>query len=73
MTGPVTDEPVKSVMLYIGGSQTAFRCHCGANVFHLVPDTLKPEQAARELKIYECNGCREWYTEAVDPDAPAPQ
>jgi hypothetical protein len=43
-------------MLYIGGSKEAFRCTCGANVFHRIPD-----EDDDELIFYECNGCHKWY------------
>lgn len=33
-------------MLYVGGSKTAYRCDCGANVFN----KISPYE-------YECNGC----------------
>ena len=48
-------------MLYVNGSKTAFRCHCGANVFRSVP----PQELNGETRtVYECNGCGDWYSEA---------
>jgi hypothetical protein len=44
-----------SCLLYIAGSKTAFRCECGCNVFYRIPG---------ENKKFECNGCRNVYSEA---------
>lgn len=46
---------IKNTMLYIAGSKTAFRCHCGCNVFHPVEN--------EGVKTFECNGCGDWYTD----------
>lgn len=54
----------KSVMLYIGGNKSAYRCHCGANVFHIVPKKLLINHMWRGRKVYECNGCGDWYSDA---------
>lgn len=43
-------------MLYVGGSDSSFRCDCGANVFH--------QPASEEPDLYECNGCQaRWRSE----------
>ncbi len=42
---------IENFMPRIGGE--AFRCGCGANVFHKPDDT--------RLELYECNGCEAWY------------
>ena len=46
-----SDGKVENFMPRVSGK--AFRCQCGANVFHK-PDMRRPE-------IYECNGCGVWY------------
>jgi len=43
----------KSVMLYVGGSKTAFRCECGCNVMHKETDD--------KGLYYICNGCSNEY------------
>lgn len=56
-------------LLYIGHSKRAFRCECGANVFH------RPAGAPAEK--WECNGCGMRYTSTPYDDAdrvtPLPQ
>lgn len=46
----------KCTMLYVGGSETAFRCpECGANVFRKISQT-----------DYECNGCHTVYRASAE-------
>lgn len=52
-----------STMLFIGGSKDAYRCHCGANVFHRLPD-------ADDNHHYECNGCHATYSAPREPNDP---
>ena len=45
-------ESACNTMVYLDGSKTSFRCHCGCNVFHIDPE---------DKDIYICNGCQEKY------------
>ena len=47
--------PDKDIMLYVAGSNVAFRCPCGCNVFRF------SEQTIDGICYYECNGCSRLY------------
>lgn len=64
---------IKSCMIYLDGSKTAFRCDdCGCNLFHLTEDTGERIRFACNtcIALYEAN--RDWNRQVLLDDAMEP-